>query len=323
MNRCGVCHHSDNHPVYTVREMMFGSRDEFEYFECLACGCLQIAEVPQHLSSYYPAGYYSYAASRPNPIKRYFKRVRARSGLGYPSLLGNWLTRRFGTPMIASWARYAGIGFNDAILDVGSGAGQHLLDMADAGFTNLTGIDPFIDEDIFYPNGPTIYKKELKDLDETYAFVMLHHAFEHMPHPEEALFQIHRVLAPGRIALIRIPVAGTYAWKTYTTDWVQLDAPRHLFLHTVKSMQVLAEKTGFEVQDVIFDSNALQFWGSEQYQQDIPYRSDRSYRENPDQAVFSIHDIQRFEKRSQQLNEQNDGDQACFYLKRTGSSPSR
>ena len=62
--------------------------------------------------------------------------------------------------------------------------------------------------------------------------------------------------------VIRIPIAGTHAWQTYGVDWVQLDAPRHLFLHTEDGMRSLAAGAGLQVTAVVHDSTAMQFWGS-------------------------------------------------------------
>ena len=36
---CKICDKSEDNPVIIAREMMFGKRDEFEYFQCLRCGC--------------------------------------------------------------------------------------------------------------------------------------------------------------------------------------------------------------------------------------------------------------------------------------------
>ena len=45
-------------PVLT-KEMMFGTRETFEYHECSGCGCLQIAEYPADIARHYPSGYAS------------------------------------------------------------------------------------------------------------------------------------------------------------------------------------------------------------------------------------------------------------------------
>jgi len=95
---------------------------------------------------------------------------------------------------------------------------------------------------------------------------------------------------------------------------VQLDAPRHLYLHSIKSMETLANPVGLKISQVIYDSFAFQFWGSEQYQQDISLNDERSYAVNPKQSFFTEEQIKDFTKRSKVLNQKNQGDQACFYL---------
>ena len=56
---CRICHESSS-KTYIAKEMMYGTRDEFEYFECENCGCLQISEIPTNLGDYYPSNYYSF-----------------------------------------------------------------------------------------------------------------------------------------------------------------------------------------------------------------------------------------------------------------------
>jgi SAM-dependent methyltransferase len=51
----------------------------------------------------------------------------------------------------------------------------------------------------------------MADMEGAYDFVMLHHTFEHMPAPAEAMQHIARLLKPGRFLLIRIPVADSHA----------------------------------------------------------------------------------------------------------------
>src|SRR4051812_28988462 len=58
---CRVCGHPASGSLLSVREMMFGSKERFDYFECAACGCLQIATIPDDLARHYGSGYYSFA----------------------------------------------------------------------------------------------------------------------------------------------------------------------------------------------------------------------------------------------------------------------
>ncbi|SVB10335.1 uncharacterized protein METZ01_LOCUS163189, partial [marine metagenome] len=63
---CRICDFLGDHPFYTVREMMFGLKEEFCYFQCAKCQCLQISEFPTDMTSYYQQDYYSLSQSPEN-----------------------------------------------------------------------------------------------------------------------------------------------------------------------------------------------------------------------------------------------------------------
>ena len=49
--------------------MMFGLREEFGYFQCSSCNCLQIDEFPKDISKYYSTeNYYSFKEIRQKNI---------------------------------------------------------------------------------------------------------------------------------------------------------------------------------------------------------------------------------------------------------------
>jgi hypothetical protein len=98
---------------------------------------------------------------------------------------------------------------------------------------------------------------------------------------------------------------------------VQLDAPRHFYVHSVESVKMLAERAGFELETVGYDSTAFQFWASEQYALDIPLYDTRSYLVSPKKSIFSKAQIATFEKRAIELNDAKLGDQAAFYLRKS------
>ncbi len=296
---------------------MFGFKDRFEYFECSHCGCLQIADTTLDLSKYYPPNYHSFAMPRKqNPLKRYFKRLRAGHLLGKENLIGKLLVKRYGIPPFIWWVKRANVGFEDAILDVGCGRGSLLLQMRASGFSDLTGIDPYIEHDLHYRNGVRVLKRTLTQIEGTYDFVILHHSFEHLPAPLEALSKIHQILGSSRYALIVTPMASSSAWHTYGVYWVGLSAPRHLFIHTEESIKVLAEQAAFEVAEVFYYSTAYQLWASEQYRRDIPLYDKRSYAINPKNSIFTVEEIETFKAQANRLNRKGEGCEACFYLRR-------
>lgn len=314
MHECRVCGNRQGNNFFTAREMMLGYRDAFEYVECNRCGCLQIRDIPSNLSKYYPSDYYSLKAQQEGWFKQFVKRQRARFALGVSQNPMGWVaTKIWGRPPLMEWLKPTKICLDAAVLDVGSGAGRELLDLKNAGFTNLTGIDPYIKEDISYGRSLQVLKQSLEETQGLYDVLLVNHVFEHLADPKEALKQMARLLPSGHFTVLRTPVAGCYAWRRYKTNWVQLDAPRHLHLHTEQSIQHLASQTGFEVWKVVFDSGAFQFYGSEQYQQDIPLRNGKP---GAAESLFSTQQMQRWKEKAVKLNKQKDGDQACFYLRR-------
>ena len=314
---CSVCGNAAGNRPFTAREMMYGSREEFEYVECAACGCLRIAAVPADLARFYPADYYSLRADAPSRhrVRDALLAARASYQMGEPNPVGWLLARLTGNELLA-WGRAARIRRGESVLDVGCGTGRMLLAMRSAGYRRLLGADPFIEGEIDYGGGLRILKRAVAEIEGEFDFVMMHHAFEHMPDPAGMLREVHRLLRPGGRALIRIPVADSHAWRTYGRNWVQLDAPRHLFVHTERSVRVLAEGAGLELERVMHDSNGLQFWGSEQYARDIPLHDARSAAVNQRASIFTRAELRRFAAEARELNRRGEGDQAGFYLRR-------
>ena len=305
--------------------MMFGDGEKFEYLECAACGCMQISQIPDNIAQYYPKDFYSFTTAPDSKISsieallrtqrmKYLLQGNQRVGM----LLSKVLRKIFGTRIpeyyYNNWFRRIQLSSDAAILDVGCGSGKLLLDMRLEGFTHLTGVDPFIEQDIFYDNGVTIFKKTIEEMDEQFDFIMLNHSFEHMSEPLKMLKELYRLLKPNSYVLLRMPVAGCFVWQKYGVNWVALDAPRHFYIHTIKSTQLLAEQAGFAVKDIAFDSHAYQFWASEQILKNIAVTAPNSYAVNPQASIFSEQEIQNFIARSIELNQTGQGDAAGFYL---------
>lgn len=295
---------------------MFGYRDEFEYFSCSSCGSIQIAEIPADLAKYYPPQYYSFSkkARIDGSITRFIMHRRARSAMGHQDMLGGFTRRIYGVPRWADWIKIADLDFNDAIADVGSGGGYHLAHMYNHGFSDLTGIDPFIEKSVELRKGLRLLKCELSEVDRSFDFIMLNHSIEHVEDPIQTLLEINRLLKEERFALVRTPVAGSYAWREYGADWVQLDAPRHICIPTEEGMRIMAAKAGLELKTIVYDSTAFQYWGSEQYRQDIPLHDQKSFRVLRDNSIFSRAEMETYQVEAKELNRTSQGDQACFFL---------
>ena len=279
---CEICNNITNNQILNVQEMYFGTKEVFAYLECSNCGCLQLINPPKDYSVHYPNDYFTFQQKHEGRIKSILNRFRDRAAMGDNTIIGNILFKKFGSPVYVERMKNAGVGLKDSILDVGCGKGILLHKMKESGFENVIGIDPFIDDTITYKNGLKIFKKDFSEMSGLYDLIMFNHSFEHMENPLEVMKKSNELLKLYKTLLIRIPVSDSYAFKHYKENWCSLDAPRHLFLHTKKSIEILAKSSGFEIKKISYDSRSWQLWGSEQYSKNISLMDERSYYVNPE-----------------------------------------
>jgi len=299
-----------------ARERMIGTREAFDYHECLRCGCLQIAAIPMDLERFYASGYYTDTQTR-RPVRtgptrlRWLRRRSSRLRLAIARRTGLRLGRRFGG---FGWLVRTETGLDDDILDVGCGSGRLLDRMARAGFTRLTGIDERLPSERAGHPGPRLLRVALEKYVGRHHLVMAHHSFEHMRDPRAAFRAFAALVEPGGWLLLRMPVADGEARRRYAEDWVQIDAPRHLHLHTRASVEVLANEAGFRLAHVEDDSGPFQVWGSELYRRDIAL----SEAGRGGAGLFGWPARLGFRWRARRWRRAGRGDQACFYLQRIG-----
>ncbi len=122
---------------------------------------------------------------------------------------------------------------------------------------------------------------------------------------------------PAENPAVRAATARAEAFRRYREHWVQLDPPRHYYLHTPTSFTKLARACGFDVVGTKYDSTALQFWGSEQYRMDIPLSDPRSV--DPPHGgtspIFGRNQVAAWKREADALNRAEKGDQATFFLR--------
>ena len=273
---CGICGGSGLFETYLVPEMFQGTKEPFRYFACEACGCLQIEQIPEDLPRYYGADYYSF--KKPEII-----------------LPGPEVPRD-----------------DRAILDVGCGSGKTLCELAAQGYTRLLGCDPFIEQDLHYENGVTIHKCDISGVTGQFDLILLADSFEHVEDPLETLRHVKRLLKPDGLCQISTPVFPNLAFEAYGPFWYQIDAPRHFYIQSIASMQLLAEQSGFSVARMEHGLNESAFAISRLYQQGVAFFAQPVWSLEP---YFSPTQLADFQFVAQAAAEQERSDHVQFYLR--------
>jgi SAM-dependent methyltransferase len=301
---------------------MFGWGDAFDYFCCADCGCLQIARVPENLARFYPPNYYSFQlqAVPQHGLKSWLAGKRdffAATGRGVLGCLLNQVKR--------ARVEVLSLGGIPArkemrILDVGCGKGELLSILHRAGVGRLEGVDPYLSGDVELLPGLWARKLALDQVQGEFDLIMLHHAFEHVESGLELLAAGRQRLSGNGRLLLRFPTPESAAWERYRENWVQLDAPRHLFLHTRKSLGILAEQAALRIERCWCDSSAFQFWASEAYQRGLSLYDGNGSPMDPGK-YFNKAQMRAFDRQAKMLNASGRGDQIVVVLCAQHSKP--
>lgn len=273
-HECKICGTKGEFQSYLVREMMNNTRDEFEYFVCSECNCLQITKVPDNLGDYYGQSYYSFALKESEDYQ-------------------------FSCP----------VDHTGKILDVGCGSGSWLLKLAKKGWGNLYGCDPFLENDVRYGDRVYIRNCAIHDMEgiESFDKIYMSDSFEHMADPLEALISARRLLKPNATLHMTIPIWPNIAFDMFETHWFQLDAPRHLFLHSKESLAYLGQKAGLKILRIKYNSSITQIVRSYFYQRGIPFWEQSEELVN---TYFSSEKIKRLTQLTVRCNQNGNGDHA-------------
>lgn len=318
-SRCRVCEHEQLNDHYVVKEVQFGTGEQFDYFQCQTCKCLQISEIPSGLSRFYPAHYYSFRPVRPpddlNRLRSIFVRSRdrwaLRGGIGLGSLL--YLFRP--EPSLRS---LLGLGLKSetSFLEVGCGNGILLQHLRSLGFRKLLGVDAFIASPSVTSGEQLVERKTIAEVEGIWDVILYNHSFEHICAPVEEMNNIARRLDRCGTLILRMPIIPSYAWHKYGVNWNGIDAPRHLHIHSPMSVYQLAQRVGLTIVKVQHESSAFTFWASEQAAQGLPIVDPTTGIASPNASLFGRTRLLRYRAHAWRLSRAGLGDCATFYLKR-------
>jgi SAM-dependent methyltransferase len=106
---------------------------------------------PADMAKYYPNNYYYYAAGSGRFVDALKRRTQIMLSLHGPAWL--FAGRDWWEVGVRKSIRDMGLSRSARILDVGCGNGNLIASLAEVGFHNVLGADPFIPHDIVHSNG--------------------------------------------------------------------------------------------------------------------------------------------------------------------------
>ena len=145
--------------------------------------------------------------------------------------------------------------------------------------------------------------------------MLFQHSLEHLPDQVGALAAARERLLPGGSIFVEVPVVDSYAWRTYGVDWVDLDAPRHLYLHSIRSLTRVAEAAGLAVARIAPMSSVFELLASEQYRRGIPLRAPDSIAVRGVGALYTRAALAPWQRLARRLDVPGEAGRLAFYLR--------
>jgi 2-polyprenyl-3-methyl-5-hydroxy-6-metoxy-1,4-benzoquinol methylase len=235
---CELCGATTARELYTVADRLRNSDRRFSIAECDGCGVLRtLPEMSEReLARFYPKDYWG--------------------GDNAPS--DDWVSASQSekTMFVARCGLKTG-----RILDVGCGAGFFLraLDQTmwdrfgvETGEVAAREASRAIGSRRVFPG--TLIESACED--GAFDVVTLWSALEHMNEPRENLIEARRILKPGGTLIVQVPNAASYQARLFGGDWFALDAPRHRYHFSPRTLERLLSQTGFKPYRTTFFSKA-------------------------------------------------------------------
>jgi SAM-dependent methyltransferase len=259
---CNLCESIDHQFMFKNYDRMFPEiKGYFNVLKCKNCGLIFLHPQPstKDLIMHYPNNYSVLEEGKIEHYRKLFTLIE--TFYQYCNLKSNEskflkLINLFFSP-ISSLFRTTKYVEKGNSLDVGCGIGYFPLVMQYLGM-NAYGVEPgdFDDElskrynlNIF--NGTLL---EAKYDDNFFDLITVNHILEHVSNPYKLMIELNRILKENGHIIIATPISDSFAFKLFGKYWAQIDTPRHLFIFSNDVLKKYAEKCGFEVIKIRYNS---------------------------------------------------------------------
>lgn len=256
-------------PLYTnMRDRLFDAPGVWKFLYCQHDGLIWLSPRPtsEDIGKIYVKYYTHDVHNRKSflaSLKDIIERILLYYGFGYDTLpngrgfhlIGRVL--RLFPPLkeIAGssvmWLNRPAMG---KILDVGCGNGSFLSVMQKLGW-KVMGVEPDVwaaevaQERLGVPViVGTLEKAGL--LENSFDAVTAHHTIEHTHDPLGFLRESYRVLKPRGKLVVTTPNIESLGRRIFVKSWRGWEPPRHLYLFSTKTIKIIAEEAGFQIENL-------------------------------------------------------------------------
>jgi len=277
VRRCYLCQNVGTELYTGLRDRLFGAPGLWGFLRCPGCGLVWLnpRPLPEHLHKVY-ANYYTHVQeermSRFRSLCEHTRLAVCAAVPGYSGVALGWGWRQLGKalcllPPLREIASLGTMCLNGSrkgkLLDVGCGSGRFLALMRDAGWKVL-GVEQDraaakLAQERF---GVPVIVGTLPEAnlpEESFDAVTLSHVIEHVYDPVGLLAECRRVLKPGGRVVVLSPNVESRGRQTFRESWLHLDPPRHLFLFSLMTLGLCAQRAGSSV-DLIRTSARAAAW---------------------------------------------------------------
>lgn len=234
---CYLCGGAASVPLVEAEDDLTGKPGRFRFVACTACGlAYQNPRLKaEHIGAWYDDEYIAH---------------RKKTDWGLLTPLYDWAMGKHDRDKLALVQRYAKLGPDARILDVGCGAGTFLALVQARSGAQATGVD-------FKDLGGRPWMKAIEfrhgllhaqDFGaRRFDLVTMWHFLEHDYAPARTLARARELLAEGGRMVIEVPRLDSVSWRLFRERWPGLQAPQHTVLYSRATFVRTVEQAGLRV----------------------------------------------------------------------------
>jgi SAM-dependent methyltransferase len=224
-------------PLFTATDRLYRTTSKsFQVVECRTCRLVRLYPRPSaaELRSYYPENYwYAPRQELPDRLEETYRRFVLSDHVGF--------------------VRQAleDAGETGPVLDVGCGGGLFLRMLKEAG-AEVVGLDASAGAArlCWDTNGVPALCGTLEHAPvrpQSCACVTMFHVLEHVGDPHAYLASARELLRPRGRLVVQVPNAACWQFLLLGENWSGIDVPRHLVDFRPRDLELLLDRSGYEV----------------------------------------------------------------------------